>query len=271
MLTLASIRAVTDGTGAVIATFRTDEFGIPTSSTGASGSPFRYTGEPLDASGLTYLRARYYDPSIGRFMSRDPFAGFASSPLSLNRYRYVENTPATWSDPSGLTPSSNVLSGGYSAGFCVNAIGGVSAGGAAVGCLVKDDTGRRALLGTYGVGGVIPWSGLTLAPGLQLANGRIDDLLGIFVQTGGSRSVMSGGGSIGFDVSTGEGLSIVVVDVSAGVTLSLPEIFEKVKGEFHILDTNTVILSEDSDLLDSQQFVPVWIMLDALLAAQSAF
>ena len=98
---LGSIRAVSDGTGAVIASYRTDEFGIPTTTTGASGSPFRYTGEPLDASGLTYLRARHYDPSLGRFMSRDPFAGFATSPLSLNRYSDVENNPATWSDPSG--------------------------------------------------------------------------------------------------------------------------------------------------------------------------
>lgn len=106
---LGSIRALTDGTGAVVATFRTDEFGIPTSSSGASGSPFRYTGEPTDASGLTYLRARYYDPGLGRFMSGDPFAGFAASPLSLNRYSYIGNNPATWSAPSGLTPTSKTV------------------------------------------------------------------------------------------------------------------------------------------------------------------
>jgi RHS repeat-associated protein len=98
---LGSIRTVTDDTGAVIATFRTDEFGVPTASTGSAGSPYRYTGEPADASGLTYLRARHYDASLGRFMSRDPFAGFVASPLSLNRYSYVENNPATNADPSG--------------------------------------------------------------------------------------------------------------------------------------------------------------------------
>ena len=124
---LGSIRAVTDASGVVIATFRTDEFGIPTSSTGSAGSPFRYTGEPLDASGLTYLRARHYDPSIGRFMSRDPFAGVASSPLSLNRYSYVENNPCTRSDPTGHTPSSQVLSdveSEYNVGECLAGITG---------------------------------------------------------------------------------------------------------------------------------------------------
>jgi len=100
---LGSVRALTDAAGSVIATYRADEFGIPVSSTGTSSQPFRYTGEPSDASGLTYLRARFYDPSIGRFMSRDPFPGFSSSPLSLNRYTYANNNPSTLSDPSGFT------------------------------------------------------------------------------------------------------------------------------------------------------------------------
>ena len=98
---LGSVRALTDAAGTVIATYRSDEFGIPLSATGSSTQPFRYTGEPSDASGLNYLRARYYDPSIGRFMSRDPFGGFASSPLTLNRYSYTGNSPVTLTDPSG--------------------------------------------------------------------------------------------------------------------------------------------------------------------------
>jgi len=106
---LGSVRALTDAAGSVIATYRSDEFGIPVSSTGSSSQPFRYTGEPSDASGLTYLRARFYDPSLGRFMSRDPFGGFASAPLTLNRYSYVENNPATLVDLVGTTPSSAVL------------------------------------------------------------------------------------------------------------------------------------------------------------------
>jgi len=108
---LGSVRALTDAAGTVIASYRSDEFGIPFSATGTSSQPFRYTGEPTDASGLTYLRARFYDPTIGRFMSRDPFAGFSSSPLSLNRYSYVENNPSTLVDRAGLQPTSVVLGG----------------------------------------------------------------------------------------------------------------------------------------------------------------
>jgi RHS repeat-associated protein len=56
----------------VTATYRTDEFGVLTATTGSSTQPFGFTGEPRDGTGLSYLRARYYDPGLGRFMGRDP-------------------------------------------------------------------------------------------------------------------------------------------------------------------------------------------------------
>jgi RHS repeat-associated protein len=100
---LGSVRALTDAAGAVTATSRTDEFGIPTAATGSSGQPFGYTGEQRDGeTGLVYLRARMYDPATGRFMQRDPFAGRIGSPLSRNRYSYVLNNPVNLVDPSGL-------------------------------------------------------------------------------------------------------------------------------------------------------------------------
>jgi hypothetical protein len=49
-----------------------------------------------------YLRARYYDPSIGRFLTRDPFGGFLVSPQSLNRYPYSVSDPVNLVDPWGL-------------------------------------------------------------------------------------------------------------------------------------------------------------------------
>ncbi len=71
-------------------------FGATRSQSGASPSYWLFTGEQRDAdSGLYYLRARYYDPSMGRFPGRDPLPFF-------NRYAYVGNNPVNLVDPSGL-------------------------------------------------------------------------------------------------------------------------------------------------------------------------
>jgi RHS repeat-associated protein len=55
-----------------------------------------------DATGLSYLRARYYDATLGRFLSRDTWAGLSGLPATLNRATYVGSNPTTLSDPSGL-------------------------------------------------------------------------------------------------------------------------------------------------------------------------
>lgn len=57
--------------------------------------------DKLEHNGTIYLRARYYNPSIGRFISRDSFAGKKSDPLSLNLYTYCANNPILYVDPSG--------------------------------------------------------------------------------------------------------------------------------------------------------------------------
>ncbi len=61
-----------------------------------------YCSEYFDTeTGTVYLRARYYNPSIGRFISRDSYAGKASDPLSLNLYTYCANNPIVYVDTSG--------------------------------------------------------------------------------------------------------------------------------------------------------------------------
>ena len=60
-------------------------------------NPFRYSGEYYDEeTGFIYLRARYYDPTIGRFISEDPIRD------GLNWYAYCNNNPVMYVDPSGL-------------------------------------------------------------------------------------------------------------------------------------------------------------------------
>jgi RHS repeat-associated protein len=109
---LGSTRAVTYRNGNVAQNYRYDAFGVllgPPAPQGSHNQPMQYTGEERDKeTQFTYLRARYYDPRLGRFVQRDPFAGFAINPQSLNRHSYVQNNPVNAVDPSGLT-SSRVL------------------------------------------------------------------------------------------------------------------------------------------------------------------
>src|ERR1700733_12777841 len=61
-----------------------------------------YNGQQTDAAtGLQYLRARYYDPTSGSFPTLDPFSGSQLSPLSYNKYLYAQADPQNLSDPSG--------------------------------------------------------------------------------------------------------------------------------------------------------------------------
>ena len=66
-----------------------------------TNNPYGYTGREIDAPELYYYRARYYDPTIQRFISEDPIglnAGY------FNTYKYVANNPVNLNDPSGENP-----------------------------------------------------------------------------------------------------------------------------------------------------------------------
>lgn len=69
---------------------------------GAFETSYAFTGEPLDANGLVYLRMRYLSPQIGAFLSRDLFEGLAPLPMTLNGYEYVSCNPVNMTDPSGM-------------------------------------------------------------------------------------------------------------------------------------------------------------------------
>lgn len=71
------------------------------SATGSSNNPYQYTGRENDGTGLYYYRARYYSPSLKRFISEDP-TGLAAG---LNEYAYVDDSPVNEVDPEGLAGS----------------------------------------------------------------------------------------------------------------------------------------------------------------------
>ena len=92
-----------DSTGAVVASYSYDPWGKIISQSGslASANPYRYRGYRYDeVTGLYYLGARYYDPVVGRFITRDTFHGFEDDPASLNQYSYAQNNPIMSIDPN---------------------------------------------------------------------------------------------------------------------------------------------------------------------------
>ena len=98
---LGSVVALTDEQGTLTGSLIFDAWGNRIGSASNGEMPnFGYTGREPDATGLVYYRARYYDPSIGRFAQRDPI-GLRGGP---NQYAYVANDPVNLIDSSGLLP-----------------------------------------------------------------------------------------------------------------------------------------------------------------------
>lgn len=88
--------------GTQVASYQYEGYGLLTSKTGAEANPFRYSGEYFDEeTGFIYLRARYYNPEIMRFITEDTYVGVLTNPLSQNRYSYCEGNPVNFADPTG--------------------------------------------------------------------------------------------------------------------------------------------------------------------------
>jgi RHS repeat-associated protein len=99
---LGSVRQLADADGQVTLAQSYDPFGVPLETFGSGGSDFGYTGEWYGSyTELLFLRARYYDPAVGRFLSKDPFPGYVHWPQMLNPYPYAANNPVSRTDPSG--------------------------------------------------------------------------------------------------------------------------------------------------------------------------
>jgi RHS repeat-associated protein len=113
---IGSTRAITDGAGALKATYTYDPYGNVLSCSGTAvtvggvnvctgtisvSNPLDFSGQYRDAeSGYYYLRARYYDPTTAQFLTLDPWVTTTRSP-----YAYVAGNPLNGIDPSGLDPA----------------------------------------------------------------------------------------------------------------------------------------------------------------------
>jgi RHS repeat-associated protein len=113
----SNVTAVADPGGSVAERYSYGTYGSPTYRTVAFAATGRslydwerlFAGRWLDGeSGLYYYRARYHDPVLGRFISRDRI-GYLAGDASL--YRYVWNSPTNRTDPWGLVPNGQPTSG----------------------------------------------------------------------------------------------------------------------------------------------------------------
>ncbi|QDV25752.1 FG-GAP-like repeat-containing protein [Aureliella helgolandensis] len=110
-----------------------------------------FAGGTFD-SNLTYLRARYYDATSGRFLSPDPFLGTNDDPVSLHRYLYAANSPQLFTDPTGEQTLAETLT-------TIGIWGGLAA------------LGIAAVQQITGLGQTVDWSG-------QSITGTYDPLAG---------------------------------------------------------------------------------------------
>jgi len=103
----STVAGLTDTTGHLAQRYIYDIWGqrnmnVPGPQVGTENK-FGYTGEALDpGTSLYYLRGRYYNPVLGRFISKDPFEGFAQLPSTLNRFVYALDNPASRVERNGL-------------------------------------------------------------------------------------------------------------------------------------------------------------------------
>jgi RHS repeat-associated protein len=99
---IGSTSELTDSGGTVLNSYSYDPFGVSLAKYETVSNPFEYVGEygvMNEINGLEFMRARHYDPYVGRFVRQDPIGLLASD---VNLYRYGYNDPLTNVDPSGF-------------------------------------------------------------------------------------------------------------------------------------------------------------------------
>ena len=97
--------AITNGQGTVTDTFTYGPYGEQCGRTGKTRTPFLYNGRygiETDNNGLYYMRARYYNPDIKRFINQDVIQGSLDNAITLNRFAYANGNPISLIDPFGL-------------------------------------------------------------------------------------------------------------------------------------------------------------------------
>ena len=225
---LGGTSVVTDSSGAVSELYDYYPYGEELRSEQLSSTTAHHTftdKEFDDSAGLFYFEARWYNPSIGRFVSEDPMqysydpsgkGGLTSilgDPQSLNFYAYARDNPVNLTDPSGMFwQELKQYAAGIGNAWASNQVLGAGRetsnnsyfnAGQVLGDALSVVTGAIETLAGSTLTGTGAAGGLVLAPvsgGSSVVAGSATTAAGVAVATHGATVMMSGGSSFGKDV-----------------------------------------------------------------------
>jgi RHS repeat-associated protein len=119
-----NVTALLDAAGTVQASYQYDPFGKPMGSSGSINQPMRFSTKPYDdQTGLSYYGYRFYNPALGRWLTRDPIGEDGG----INLYEFTKNDPVNRMDPDGL--QADVIRGVSGAGPAGPLVGATIWGG----------------------------------------------------------------------------------------------------------------------------------------------
>ncbi|MDR1891517.1 MAG: S8 family serine peptidase [Oscillospiraceae bacterium] len=208
-------------------TFAYDAYGNETTAAG-SNNPFRYSGEYFDAStGLYYLRARYYDPQIGRFTQEDPARD------GINWYAYCAGDPVNYWDPSGLFSVTGLFKKAASAvtsavktvtsavtSAAKTVVSAVTTAAKAVATAAKSvDWGAIGAGAAIGVGAALCATGVGGALGVSLIVAGSSTLLSKGLDAAGVDSKIASQISAGLNIIAGTALCFTGVGAGIGASM----------------------------------------------------
>ncbi len=234
---LGSVRMIIDDQAAAQNSYTYDPYGSPiaTEVTETTENNYKFTGQRYDDEiGWYYLRARMYDPELGRFVSRDPVAGEMARPLTLHKYHYCNNDPVNWLDPAGLAAYYFTFSAMQSFGYNLCGQTGIA----------WDDQGNWGIIGIAAEGIGTPTASMGLSFGITNAD-TIMDLKGAGWSLGGG----IGSGLVGGAVEYIRGKGYHGIEFNIGGSVSLPSV------EFYAQRTQTYISLEHSETLGFEDIV----------------
>jgi len=112
-----NVTGLLDGVGQVAQTYQYDPFGVPKGASGSVSQPMQFSTKPYDdQTGLSYYYGyRFYVPSLGRWLTRDPIGEEGG----INLYGFVNNDPMNWIDPDGEFPLWVICTGAGMAGVYI--------------------------------------------------------------------------------------------------------------------------------------------------------